>query len=146
MKKFTTLALLTAFSFSAISVQADVKNKSAAKAIRVAPAAPNISDTERQAELTKRRAEIIEKMKDNSMLILMSAEPKNYAGDVDFLYRQENNLYYLTNLKQNNATLVLTKNGGQSGEFLFLPKRNPAKAKRGTAECIRRKMRREFPA
>ena len=125
MTKLVTFALLTALSFSAIPVQADVKNN-APKAIRVAPSAPKISDAERQSELAKRRAKVIEKMADNSMLVLMSATPKNYAGDVDFMYRQENNLYYLTNLKQNNATLVLTKIGGQGGEFLFLPKRNPA--------------------
>ena len=64
-------------------------------------------------------------MADNSVLILFSAEPKIYAGDVDFMYRQENNLYYLTNLKQNGATFVMTKTGGSVSEFLFLPKRNP---------------------
>ncbi len=125
MKKLVTFAFLTAFSLSAIPAKADVGNRTAPKAIRAAPPAPKIADAERQAELAKRRAGVIEQMADNSMLILMSAEPKNYAGDVDFMYRQENNLYYLTNLKQNNATLVLTKNGGQSGEFLFLPKRSP---------------------
>ena len=41
-------------------------------------------------------------------------------------YRQENNLYYLTNLKQKNATLVLIKDGAKTQEILFLPKRNPA--------------------
>ena len=125
MRKLLTFAFLTAFSLSAIPVRADVKKNNAPKAIRVAPPAPKIADAERQSELAKRRAKIIEQMADNSMLVLFSAEPKNYAGDVDFMYRQENNLYYLTNLKQNNATLVLTKTGGQAGEFLFLPKRSP---------------------
>jgi Xaa-Pro aminopeptidase len=44
---------------------------------------------------------------------------------VNFYYRQENNLYYLTNLRQKGATLVLTKNGGNVNEYLFLPKRDP---------------------
>ncbi len=43
------------------------------------------------------------------------------------MYRQENNLYYLTNLQQNGATLVLIKDGANRREILFLPKRNPAK-------------------
>jgi Xaa-Pro aminopeptidase len=59
-------------------------------------------------------------------MILFSAEPKLYAGDVDFYYRQENNLYYLTNLKQKGATLVLVKEGGNTREILFLPLRDPA--------------------
>lgn len=126
MKKILTSAFLTAIFFSAIPVQADVKETAAPKAIRIAPPAPQISDSERQVELAKRRAAIVAQMADNSTLVLMSAEPKNYAGDVDFLYRQENDLYYLTNLKQRGATLVLTKNGEQSNEFLFLPKRDPA--------------------
>ena len=58
-------------------------------------------------------------------MILMSAAPKVYTNDVDFLYRQENNLYYLTNLKQQNATLVLIKTGSTAQEVLFLPARDP---------------------
>ncbi|MEZ5428007.1 MAG: aminopeptidase P family protein [Pyrinomonadaceae bacterium] len=95
------------------------------KAIRTAPPAPKFTDAERQRELAARRASVAKEMDDNSVMILFSADPKIYAGDVDFYYRQENNLYYLTNLKQNNATLVLLKKGGQTSEFLFLPKRNP---------------------
>ncbi|MDQ2746989.1 MAG: aminopeptidase P family protein [Acidobacteriota bacterium] len=127
MKKIATFAFLTVFSLSAATpLKANVADRNAPPAIRVAPSAPDISDAERQMELAKRRAAAAAQMADNSMLILMSAEPKNYAGDVDFLYRQENNLYYLTNLKQKGAALILTKNGGQTNEFLFLPKRSPA--------------------
>ena len=126
MKKSLAIVYLLAFSFSAISVQARSEEKTVPKAIRVAPSAPKFTDAERQSELAGRRAKVLAAMGDNSMLILMSGEPKNYAGDVDFMFRQENNLYYLTSLKQNNAALVLTKNGGQTGEILYLPKRNPA--------------------
>ncbi len=120
---FFSLLIFPAF---AMSLPAAANDKTEPRAIRVTPPAPLISDAERQTELAKRRAAVLGQMADNSMLILMSGEPKNYAGDVDFLYRQENNLYYLTNLKQRGAMLVLTKNGGQVGEFLFLPRRDPA--------------------
>ncbi|MBX7173227.1 MAG: aminopeptidase P N-terminal domain-containing protein [Pyrinomonadaceae bacterium] len=93
--------------------------------IIVTPPAPKFTDAERQAELAKRRASVLEKMSPNSILIMWSATPRNYAGDVDFYYRQENNHYYLTNLKQNGSTLVLVKNGASTSEYLFLPKRNP---------------------
>lgn len=95
------------------------------KVIRATPPAPKFTDAERQAELAKRRAAVLTEMSPNSMLILWSATPRNYAGDVDFMYRQENNHYYLTNLRQNGSTLVLIKNGTTTKEYLFLPKRNP---------------------
>lgn len=101
-------------------------DKNVSSSIRVTPSAPKFSDAVRQAELANRRANVGKAMIDNSVMILFSAEPKNYAGDVNFYYRQENNLYYLTNLRQNNATLVLIKDGGNVREILFLPKRNPA--------------------
>src|SRR5688500_7856548 len=99
--------LLIIFYMSTVTEQTNV-NKNVnpkAKAIRVTPPAPRFSDSERQAELAKRRAEAGKLMSDNSIMILFSGDAKIYSNDVDFYYRQENNLYYLTNLKQNNATL-----------------------------------------
>jgi Xaa-Pro aminopeptidase len=127
MKKFLAAFSLAAFSLSAVPLQAKMNEKTEPKAIRVAPAAPKFTDAERQTELAGRRAKVIERMANNSMMILMSAEPKNYAGDVDFMYRQENNLYYLTTLRQRGAALVLIKDGGNAREILFLPKRNPTR-------------------
>ena len=127
MKKLFVYLSMCAFFLSAVPVQlkAETSDVSSSKAIRVAPPAPKFSDAQRQTELARRRAEVLKAMKPNSIFILRSAEPRNYAGDVDFYYRQENNLYYLTNLKQNGVTLVLMKNGESNQEFLFLPKRNP---------------------
>lgn len=105
----------------AVSVNAQL----AARTAFVTPGAPKFSDTERQGELARRRAAVAAKMADNSILILWSAEPRNYAGDVDFMYRQENNHYYLTNLKQKGSTLVVAKNDNKVSEYLFLPPRNP---------------------
>ena len=93
--------------------------------VLVTPPAPKFTDAERHAELAKRRANVAAKMADNSVMVLMSAEPKLYTNDVDYVYRQENNLYYLTALKQNHATLVIAKSGGNVSETLFLPKRDP---------------------
>lgn len=92
----------------------------------VAPPAPIFSDAERQVELARRRAAVAAKMADKSMLIMFSTEPKLYTNDVDYVYRQENNLYYLTALKQAGATLVMTKNGSVINEFLFVPKPDPS--------------------
>jgi Xaa-Pro aminopeptidase len=95
------------------------------KSILLTPQPPKFSDAERQAELASRRAKVAEKIGKNSMLVLFSTEPRIYTNDVDYLYRQENNLFYLTNLAQKNATLVLYNDGTKMHEVLFLPKRNP---------------------
>ena len=93
--------------------------------IPVTPPAPKFSVAERQAELAKRRAAVAARMEDKSVLVMFSAEPKLYTNDVDYVYRQENNLYYLTGLKQVGATLVITKDGASITESLFVPKRVP---------------------
>ncbi|HEY0427529.1 MAG TPA: aminopeptidase P family protein [Pyrinomonadaceae bacterium] len=124
MKQKNLLIFLVLLSFS-LNIFAFANSRDAKpENIRVAPPAPKFTDAERQAELARRRLAVEAKMADKSILILFSADAKLYAGDVDYVYRQENNLYYLTNLKQNNATLVLTKDGANVREFLFMPKRD----------------------
>jgi len=111
---FTAATFTTAFA-------ADVPPS----AIKITPPAPRFSDAERQAELARRRSAVAAKMTDKSMLILFSTEPKLYTNDVDYVYRQENNLYYLTALKQKDAVFVITKDGNVVKSFLFMPKPNP---------------------
>ncbi|HVF31362.1 MAG TPA: aminopeptidase P family protein [Pyrinomonadaceae bacterium] len=120
MKKLLASLFLFTFVFASVPAFATIT-----PVIRVTPPAPKFTDAERHAELGKRRAAVAARMTDKSMLILFSAEPKLYTNDVDYVYRQENNLYYLTGLKQDGATLVLTKDGATVREILFLPKRVP---------------------
>ncbi len=95
--------------------------------IREAPPAPEFTDEERHAELRSRRERVMAKLGPNSLLVLFSAEPRVYTNDVDYEFRQENNLYYLTALKQEGATLVMLKGAeGPAREILFLPRRNAA--------------------
>ncbi|HEU4769936.1 MAG TPA: aminopeptidase P family protein [Pyrinomonadaceae bacterium] len=94
--------------------------------IRLAPPAPVFNDKERVAELIQRRERVAQSVGPQSFLILFSSEPRVYAYDVDYPYRQENNLYYLTNLKQKGATLVLLPGNTKFKEVLFLPRRNAA--------------------
>ncbi|MEP6923884.1 MAG: aminopeptidase P family protein, partial [Pyrinomonadaceae bacterium] len=79
-------------------------------------------------ELEKRRQAVMmamTKTNPNSVMILFSAEPRLYTNDVDYVFRQENNLYYLTMLKKAGATLVLIPGNRETPEILFLPKRDP---------------------
>jgi Xaa-Pro aminopeptidase len=94
--------------------------------IRITPPAPVFSDQERVAELMQRRERVAQSIGPQSLLILFSGEPRVYANDVDYPFRQENNLYYLTNLKQKNATLVLLPGNAKVREILFMPRRNAA--------------------
>jgi Xaa-Pro aminopeptidase len=97
-----------------------------ASVIRIAPAAPLFDEKERLSELAQRRARVAKAIGPQSLLILFSTEPRVYTNDVNYQYRQENNLYYLTNLKQKGATLVLLPGDMQFSEILFLPRRKPA--------------------
>jgi Xaa-Pro aminopeptidase len=124
MKKILTLAFLASLSALPISASADTPKTSRPTVIVATPPAPTATDSERWAELARRRSAVAAKMADRSMLVLFSAEPKLYAYDVDYVYRQENNLYYLTNLKQANAAFVMVKSGQDVKEFLFIPKRD----------------------
>jgi len=99
---------------------------SAPPVIREAPPAPIFKDEERVAELRARRERVAEKLGPNSMLVMFSAEPRVYTNDVDYEFRQENDLFYLTNLNQKDATLVLLPGNTETREILFLPRRNPA--------------------
>ncbi len=128
MKKTLSFVSLFVFAFSAtpLSLSANSADKVEPSVVRLTPGAPQFSDVERQTELAKRRAKVFARMDDKSVMVLFSAQPKIYTNDVDFLYRQENNLYYLTNLKQKDATLILIKDGTRQREMLSLPKRDPA--------------------
>jgi Xaa-Pro aminopeptidase len=92
--------------------------------IRTAPPAPVFDEGKRLAELASRRARVSQSIGDKGILILFSTEPRVYTNDVAYQYRQENNLYYLTNLKQKGATLVLTPTNEVAPAILFLPRRS----------------------
>ena len=113
--------LLNALPVAAGGYFADTTKSSV---IRMAPPAPTFDDDTRLKELAGRRERVSQAIGKKGILILFSTEPRVYANDVDYEYRQENNLYYLTNLKQKGATLVLAPGNGKVATILFLPRRN----------------------
>jgi Xaa-Pro aminopeptidase len=96
-----------------------------AAAIRITPPAPVFDDAKRLEELAARRKQVADTIGKSSIMVLFSAEPRVYTNDVDFPFRQENNLYYLTSLNQKRITLVIVPSQNPS-EILFLPRRSPA--------------------
>jgi Xaa-Pro aminopeptidase len=97
----------------------------AAPALAVPPP-PTISEADRLAELAARRAEVMKRVGPKGVVVLFSAVPRPYTFDVDYPFRQENNLYYLTGIKQADATLVLVPGATKTREILFMPRPNPA--------------------
>ncbi|MBC7795909.1 MAG: aminopeptidase P family protein [Pyrinomonadaceae bacterium] len=119
------IVVVASFQLSVATVNAKISfDKPAPVWMRVTPPAPKFSDSERQSELAKRRANVAAKMGEKSLMILFSGEPRIYSNDVDYVFRQENNLYYLTMLRQKGAILVLMPDNAETPEILFLPKRN----------------------
>lgn len=118
-------AVLVTITFAFVSVHAE-KDPPPPAAIRVTPPAPVFDDAKRLEELAARRKHVAETIGPKAVLVLFSAEPRVYTNDVDFPFRQENNLYYLTNLNQKRATLVLIPGNAQTPEILFLPRRSAA--------------------
>ena len=117
--------MMSYVAFSVNTYALDDEKSKYKKVIKIAPAAPKFTVAERHSELAKRRMKLANMIADNSMLIMFSAPLRIYTNDVDYPYRQENNLYYLTALKKGGSTYVMVKEGGKIREILFLPKRNP---------------------
>src|SRR5213080_5106958 len=117
---------ITALSVSVLPVvRAEVDTPPAA-VIRITPPAPVFDDAKRLQELAARRKQVADTIGPKSMLVLFSADPRVYTNDVDYPFRQENNLFYLTNLNQKRATLVLMPGNASLPEVLFLPRRSSA--------------------
>lgn len=57
----------------------------------------------------QRRAELREKMPDNSVAVFFSNPIRNRANDVDFLYHQDPDFYYLTGHKEPHGALLIFK-------------------------------------
>ncbi|GAA4392246.1 aminopeptidase P family protein [Hymenobacter koreensis] len=78
-----------------------------------------------------RREALRQQMPAGSVAVLFAAPVRNRANDVDFLYHQSPDFYYLTGYEEPHAALVLFKEaqtlGGQKGvtEALFVQPRDP---------------------
>ena len=118
------LLILALLNLSALLVFGDKPLAPNGSVIRLTPPAPAFDEKTWHAELAARRAKVAQAIGPKGVLVLFSAEPRLYTNDVDYEYRQENNLLYLTNLNQKRATLVLTQ--GKSGplSILFMPRRS----------------------
>ena len=80
-----------------------------------------------QDDLAARRARVMDRLSPESMLILWSAPVKVYSHDVDYEFRQDSNLYYLTGIDQPETILVLIPGNERRREILFISRRDPVR-------------------
>jgi Xaa-Pro aminopeptidase len=94
---------------------------------KVAGPPPESWQRDRIQDLAARRKAVMEQIGAHGVLLLYAAEPRVYAGDVDWPYRQENNFFYLTGIPQPGSALVLMPGAEKLREILFVPPSNPAR-------------------
>jgi len=80
-----------------------------------------------QDDLKGRRALMMERLGPEAMLILWSAPVRTYSRDVDYQYRQDSNLYYLSGIDQEETILVLMPGNVKRKEILFVREPNPVR-------------------
>jgi Xaa-Pro aminopeptidase len=95
-------------------------------AVALVLAAP-ASATDFQQDLQARRARVMERVTPDGMLILWSAPVRTYSTDVEYEFRQDSNLYYLTGIDQPDTILVLMPGNRERREILFVSPRDPVR-------------------
>ena len=78
------------------------------------------------AEYQARRASLAQSLGPDAVLIAFSSEPARRTGDVDWPFRQEDNLLYLTGMNEPDTTLVLLPGERERREAIFSRDRDPS--------------------
>ena len=73
-----------------------------------------------QDDLKARRARVMERLTPETLAIFWSAPLRVYSHDVEYEYRQDSNLLYLTGIDQPDTVLVLMPGNATRREILFI--------------------------
>lgn len=79
----------------------------------------------------ERREALRNKMPNNSVAVFFANPVRNRANDVDYVYHQDPDFYYLTGYKESNSVLVIfsnnqtNKEGKTYKEMLYVQEKNP---------------------
>jgi Xaa-Pro aminopeptidase len=94
----------------------------------------NVYDTDLlpRSEYAARRARVLEQLAQTSAMLVRSADEKVRSNDVDYPYRQRNNMLYLTGVEEPGSAILLVGHplmidGRQAREILFVAERDPSK-------------------
>ena len=88
-------------------------------------AQPDAEATALREDMKARRARLMDRLGAGSMAIVWSAPPRVYSRDVDYEYRQDSDLLYLTGIGQPDTILVLVPGSPRRSEVLFITPANP---------------------
>jgi Xaa-Pro aminopeptidase len=88
-------------------------------------AAPLAAAGELQDDLKARRARVMEAIGPESVLVHWSAPVKVYSNTVDYEYRQDSDMLYLTGVEQDGTTLVLLPGNKTKKSILFVRDADP---------------------
>ena len=83
-----------------------------------------------QDDLKARRGRLLEQLTPQSLAVVWSAPTRVYSLDVDYEYRQDSNLLYLTGINQPGTTLVLMPGNKTQREILFIAEPDPRREHR----------------
>ena len=108
-----------------LSVLALVTFTSAAIPLRAVQLPPYGGAKEYVADLGERRAKMMATLGPETVLVLWSAPTRVYSNDVDYEYRQDSNLLYLSGIDQPETILVLIPGAKTKREWLFTSASDP---------------------
>ena len=78
-------------------------------------------------DLKARRARLMERLGSDALFVAWSAPARLYSLDIDYEYRQDSNLLYLTGIDQEDTMLVLLPGHPSRREILFVRESNPTR-------------------
>jgi Xaa-Pro aminopeptidase len=78
-----------------------------------------------QDDLKGRRARVMDRLSTETLAIFWSAPVRVYSNDVEYEYRQDSNLLYLTGIDQEETVLVLMPGNASRREILFIREADP---------------------
>jgi Xaa-Pro aminopeptidase len=78
-----------------------------------------------QDDLKPRRARVMDQLSPDTLAIFWSAPVRVYSHDVEYEYRQDSNLHYLTGVDQEETILVLMPGNVTRREILFIRDADP---------------------
>lgn len=73
----------------------------------------------------RNRENILENIKDNSMLILFAGEAPQKSADEAYAFTPNRNFYYMTGISRENMILMITKINNKVNQMLFIEKADP---------------------
>ncbi len=90
----------------------------------VAAAATTVHAGPLQDDLAARRSRLLAQLSPGTVAVVWSAPPRVFSLDVDYEYRQDSDLFYLTGLTQEESILVLVPGAKTMREVLFVREPN----------------------